>query len=368
MTGDGASATEGPDRADRLDAEYVLPLRWPDAADAAELAEYLARLVEQVDVTVVDGSSAPARDRHRAAFPPAVRVLAPRDRPGRNGKVRGVVTGIETARHDAVVVADDDVRYGREALTRVVALLADAEVVRPQNHFVPTPWHARWDTGRTLLNRAVGSDWPGTLGVRRQVLLATGGYDGDVLFENCELVRTVLAAGGRQVRADDCFVPRRPPSLRHFAGQRVRQAYDSFAQPARLVTELAVVPTVLHIVRAPRRDAVVDLVLGVVAVVALAEAGRRRGGGTAVFPATAALWAPLWLAERGVCAWLAVGARCRGGVRYAGERLPRAATPLRVLRRRRGARSPAGPLGAGATAHGATGRPTTDHPTTEGTP
>jgi hypothetical protein len=45
-----------------------------------------------------------------------------------------------------------------------------------------------------------------------------------------------------------------------------------------------------------------------------------------VFPATAALLAPVWLAERGVCAWLAVGERLLfGGVRYAGGRIRRAA-------------------------------------------
>ncbi|PZF63281.1 glycosyltransferase family 2 protein [Curtobacterium sp. MCBD17_013] len=315
--------------AERLPAEYVLPLRWDDDTDPTELAAYLARLVGVVDVTVVDGSSTVAVERHRAAFPPGVRVLPPRDRAGRNGKVRGVVTGVETARHDAVVVADDDVRYDEPALARVVAQLADAEVVRPQNHFHPSPWHARWDTGRTLLNRALASDWPGTLGVRRGVLLATGGYDGDVLFENCELVRTVLAVGGRQVRLDDCFVARRPPTVRHFLGQRVRQAYDSWAQPLRLALELAVLPAALLAVRRPRR-----LVAGAITVVGLAELGRRRAGGTAVFPPTAALWSPLWLAERAVCSWLAVVARARGGVRYAGERLPRAATPLPLLRRR----------------------------------
>jgi hypothetical protein len=67
------------------------------------------------------------------------------------------------------------------------------------------------------------------------------------------------------------------------------------------------------------------LLAGVAAVVAVAEAGRRREGGRAVFGADAALWAPLWLAERSVCSWLAVAARVRGGVPYHGRRLPLAA-------------------------------------------
>ena len=89
------------------------------------------------------------------------------------------------------MIADDDVRYDEAALTAVHRLLGRADLVRPQNYFDPLPWHAWWDTGRTLLNRALGADYPGTLAVRRSTFLAMGGYDPDVLFENLELIRTV---------------------------------------------------------------------------------------------------------------------------------------------------------------------------------
>jgi len=36
--------------------------------------------------------------------------------------------------------------------------LAGADLVGPQNFFDPLPWHARWDSARTLLNRASGGD------------------------------------------------------------------------------------------------------------------------------------------------------------------------------------------------------------------
>lgn len=162
--------------------------------------------------------------------------------------------------------------------------------------------------------------------VRRGALLA--GYDGDAMFENLELVRTVQARGGRELPVPGIYVPRRPPSARHFRSQRVRQAFDSFAQPGRLAVELAVLPAVLLGLRRPAA-----LAAGMAAVVGLAEAGRRRDGGRAVFPADAALWAPLWLAERAVCSWLAVGARLRGGVPYRGRRLPLAAHSARALAR-----------------------------------
>jgi hypothetical protein len=313
----------------RLAAEVVVPLAWTDDSGLDELVAHLEQLVTTADVTVVDGSPAVRFAAHAAALPPGVRHLPVEPWPGPNGKVAGVMTGVRAARHDAVVLADDDVRYDAAGLAAVVGALDAAALVRPQNVFDPMPWHARWDTGRTLLNRALGADYPGTLGVRRDVLLTAGGYDGAALFENLELIRTIRAAGGREVRLDGLAVVRRPPTLRHFLGQRVRQAYDDLAQPFRLAVELAVLPATVWAARRPVR-----LLAGAAGVALLAEAGRRRAGGARFFPATAALWAPLWLAERAVCVWLAVLARLRGGVRYRGRRVVLAAHSVRTLRAR----------------------------------
>jgi hypothetical protein len=74
------------------------------------------------------------------------------------------------------------------------------------------------------------------------------------------------------------------------------------------------------------------------ATMGLAEAGRRRAGGARVFPATATLFAPVWVLERGTCSWLALAARIgRGGVMYAGRRIRLAAHSVRELERRAGA-------------------------------
>jgi hypothetical protein len=201
--------------------------------------------------------------------------------------------------------------------------LDEVEVVRPHNRFTPAPWHARWDTGRTLVQRAVGGDWPGTLAVRRRALPA--GYAGDCLFENLELVRTVRAGGGRERVRFDLVVDRRPPTARKFFEQRPRQAYDELARPLHLAVELSILPAVLRW----RAGAAVPIAI---AAVALAEVGRRRGG-PRWWPATAALWAPLWVAERAVTSWMAVGLRLRGGASFAGHRLPTAAHSERSLRR-----------------------------------
>ncbi|GHD43636.1 glycosyltransferase [Mycetocola manganoxydans] len=246
-----------------------------------------------------------------------------------NGKVAGVMTGIRRARHRAVILADDDVRYNLPGLQRMVKELDDADLVRPQNYFTALPWHARWDTARSLLNRAVASDYPGTLGVNRDLVLELGGYDGDVLFENLELIRTIEAAHGRERRLDDFFVGRIPPSARHFARQRVRQAYDDFAQPPRLAVELALLPFLGWGLRRPERIAGIAT-----AAIALAEIGRRRAGGPRAFPASSALWAPAWLLERAITVWVALGARMLGGAKYGETRLKRAAHSTTSLRRK----------------------------------
>jgi hypothetical protein len=296
---------------------YVLPIRWqrPDQETFEDLTGYLKALSKRVELVIVDASPDPVFDRHVRAWTGLGKHLRPHpDLDFKMGKVNGAMTGIREANWERVVLADDDVRYDEAALFEVGSALRSAELVWPQNYFSPLPWHARWDTGRTLLNRAVGGDFPGTLGVRRSFLLDIGGYDGDVLFENLQLIRTIGARGGRINRRLDLYVARRPPTTSHFLSQRVRQAYDDFAIPARMLVSLAVLPTLLEAAR--RKDRRVPALL-LSATTLAAEFGRRRAGGSSVFPPSASLWGPAWILERAVCSWLALASRIRhGGIRY----------------------------------------------------
>ncbi|MBJ7594565.1 MAG: glycosyltransferase family 2 protein [Candidatus Dormibacteraeota bacterium] len=311
---------------------YLLPLRRDRVAEGAEgeLARYLAALTAHVEVLIVDGSPPAIFARHAVLFADLATHVAPHpsDR-CTNGKAWAVLTGLRRARHDTVVIADDDVRWDAQTLTRAAAALSGCDVLVPANYFAPMTWHAAWDTGRILLNRASAHDWPGTLVLRRTALSATPRYDGDVLFENCELVRTVIASGGSVHIAPDLLVARRPPTVRHFLGQRPRQAYDDLAQPYRLAAMLAIIPASLL---GGRRAVAAAAVVSVVA----AEAGRRRAGGRRVFPWYTSLCAPAWLCERGLLSWGALWLRVsRRGVRYGDNRLLRAATPVKRLRARR---------------------------------
>ncbi len=317
-----------------MEATYILPIRrFQLGDDLDELTHYLKWLANQVDVIVVDGSAPTIFAIHHARWSSSVTHIPPdADIQCINGKVRGVLTGLRRATHEHVVIADDDVRYDALSLTRLVALLDQAHVVRPQNYFDPLPWHARWDTGRTLLNRMTGGDWPGTLGVRLSILKATGGYDGNVLFENLELVRTIRAAGGEERLALDLFVQRRPPSGRHFWSQRIRQAYDEFARPVRLAASLAILPLALILTRFKKWR---TLIVAFATLIGFAEMGRRRARGQSVFPFTASLLAPLWVMERAICIWLALGMRLLlGGVSTYGTVMRHAATSEVVLRKR----------------------------------
>ncbi|PZR58888.1 MAG: hypothetical protein DLM50_02770 [Candidatus Meridianibacter frigidus] len=299
-----------------------------NSASRGELTPYL-RSLPGVQLIIVDGSPAEifaAHNRSWSAF--AVHVPPDHDIQGKNGKVRGVLTGLRRAEHSKVIVADDDVRYDARSLGRVLDALDHAEVVRPQNYFQPHTWHTILDSSRTLLNRMWGGDWPGTLGLRKTAL--PKGYNADVLFENLELVRTVAARGGREMVLGDVFVARRPPSVRHFWRQRVRQAYDEFARPARLALALAILPALCGALL--RRNYAI-IAAGAALTSVLAETGRRRQGAAAYFPAAASLAAPFWLLERGLSAWAALGLRLtRGGVPYAGSVIAHAATPMRELR------------------------------------
>jgi hypothetical protein len=317
---------------------YVLPLRWVQPGPIGELSTYLGSLAGVTDeILVVDGSSPPVFAEHAAALRGIARHIPPDPELDFGmGKVNGVLTGVRACSGELVVLADDDVRYEPEALLRAVELLGEADLVRPQNYFDELPWHARWDTARSLLNRVFTGDrafpvgdFPGTFAVRRAALLATGGYDGDALFENLELMRTIRAAGGRVATPLDLYVARRPPSAAHFRSQRVRQAYDDFAIPARIGAFLAVGPLAAHTLRRPRL-----LLAAALASILVAEVGRRRAAGASRFPVSGSLLAPAWIVERAVCSWLALVARLRGGVLYGDRRLAHSATPMRRLSRR----------------------------------
>ena len=311
-------------------ASYVVPF-WRLDATPAELTQMAADfdLVRAAgfEVVVADGSPPAAFERHAAAFAGRCRHIG-LDRRWRyaNGKVNGVLSGIAAARAERIVLADDDVAYDADALERLYRALEDADLVVPQNFFRPLPWWARIESGRILLNRACrpAGDYPGTFALRRSTFERIGPYDGDVLFENEELRRHFLRHGARVRHARDLLVARRPPTLRKWREQRLRQAYEDLDNVGKTVAFFALLPVALLLAGIGGTLTVtVYAVLLAVSIVALAWRGRRDGAGR-VMPATLCLWAPLWVLERAISVHRAVAARVlHGGCEYGGRRIQR---------------------------------------------
>src|SRR3954454_20253786 len=122
-----------------MSATYILPIRAAavDMAAIAELRNYFESIAPMVEVVVIDGSPGEVFDLHHEMWAPIVGAHRPPDHDLHfaNGKVNGVETGLRLASFDKVVIADDDVRYDVIGLQRIIDLLDDADVVRPQNYF-----------------------------------------------------------------------------------------------------------------------------------------------------------------------------------------------------------------------------------------
>jgi len=296
------------------DAEYVLVLCWQKSGPIVDVARYAAAISEWMPVTVIDASPPALADVHARVLPASVRhhragvAVAI----GLHGHAHGVHSGLLPGLKPRVVIAAHDVRYDRASLAAALHAAPDADLVLPQTVLRPQPWQARWDTARSLVTRAMVSPWfsgdeNATAIVCRDTFQAVGGLESPLLHDVPELQRTVASVGGEVVVALDVYVARVAPSVPRFWRDRVAQAENSFAHPARVAGELALLPSILLAARRPSLLAVVAL-----GTMVVAEVGRRRAGGGQHYRADAALWAPVWVAERAVGAWAAIARRVRG--------------------------------------------------------
>jgi hypothetical protein len=284
---------------------YLLPIRRSgfSRTETAELAEYFRTLDDaDCDILVVDGSPAPIFKQHARAWRSLVRH-EPVDRSFGylNDKVNGIHTGVNLAATEKIILADDDIRYSAPEIGRICDLLDEFEVVRPQNFLSPLPWWARMEAARMLINRATLriADYPGTCAFHCETMLRVGHYDGDVLFDNEEIIRHFARSGATISYAVNLFVRKRPPTLRKWIEQRPRQAYEDFG--LRLKTALFLsVPIFagwLGYVFGFKGLLFYFAALFLVAF-ALAIAGRLRGAAAKYFPWSVCFFAPLWMLER----------------------------------------------------------------------
>lgn len=307
---------------------YLLPFRRSSfqEEEVGELARYLERLaVSGGEVLVVDGSPAPIFEQHHAVLVSTCRHVPVDRRFGfLNDKVNGIYTGVGLASSEKIILADDDVRYTAAGLNKMAALLDGCEMARPQNFLWPLPWWAALEAARMLINRAVlpAADYPGTCGFRRQSFQRAGRYDGDVLFDNEEIIRHFAQQRCTIVYANDFFVQKRPPTLRKWMEQRPRQAYEDFGMRMKTALFFSLLPLLLLTALFFRARGLFGLTAAISAgAILLALRGWMRGRARAFVPLRCCLCAPLWVAERTLSTWWALSFYLRHGGYPFGDRI-----------------------------------------------
>ncbi|HEX8772881.1 MAG TPA: glycosyltransferase family 2 protein [Pyrinomonadaceae bacterium] len=283
---------------------YLLTIRRVafDRGEAEDFKSYFVMLARAgCEVLVVDGSPGSVFDAQGEIWQGVCRHV-PVDPQYKylNGKVNGIHTGIALSTYERVILADDDIRYTPEDVQRMIRLLGSHEMVRPQNYPRPLPFWARTEAARMLINRAwlKEGDYTGTLGVRRSAMLRFGHYDGDVLFDNEEIVRHFRLHHARIAYARNFFILKRPPTLRKWMEQRPRQAYEDFVMRAKTLFFAALPPALLILWWLEGWPWALSLA-ALISIGAILLASRGLGDGASrFFPKWVCLYAPLWVAER----------------------------------------------------------------------
>jgi hypothetical protein len=315
-------------KADASRCTYILPIRRVRAnrQEIDELAQYFGKLTqENCEVIVVDGSSAEIFAEHNRAWRKLCRhVTVDRQYTYLNGKVNGVHTGVDLASCESIILADDDIRYTAEDIGRACELLERHDMVRPQNYLAPLPWWGRMEAARMLINRGVlrTGDYPGTCAFRRSVCLRFGHYDGDVLFDNEEIVRHFVVNAANVCYALDFFILKRPPTLRKWLEQRPRQAYEDFDMRFKTVLFMSLLPAAIALGLLSGIPAALAF-LFVVSICAglLAGCGLMRDQAYNFLPVHVILYAPLWVLERSLSVYWALYWRVAHGGYPFGEQL-----------------------------------------------
>jgi hypothetical protein len=292
---------------------YLLPLRRTSfsRSEAIEWRDYIETLGQAgCTVITVDGSPPEIFAQHAAILGASCFHIPVDPSFGfLNDKVNAIYSGVAFAQPEKIILGDDDIRYGPTTVAEVLQLLDSYEVVRPQNFLAPLPWWGRMESARMLINRATlrAADYPGTCAFRRSTFQRVGYYDGDVLFDNEEMIRHFAERGAIISFATDLFVRKRPPRFRKWLEQRPRQAYEDFGLRIKTSLFLAIVPLGIVITLLfGSRAASLYLILLTLVSIAIAFRGWARGRAREVMPVSSIFFAPVWIAERSLSTYTAL--------------------------------------------------------------
>ncbi|HEY0658194.1 MAG TPA: glycosyltransferase family 2 protein [Pyrinomonadaceae bacterium] len=311
MTNISESEIEEKGSSNKIICTYLLTIRRVEFSpkEAEDFRTYFGLLgFAGCETLVVDGSPPEVFEKHSEVWRNVCHhVAVDTQYKYLNGKVNGIHTGVALAGHNRIILADDDIRYAPDDVRRMADLLENYEMVRPQNYFRPLPFWARTEAARMLLNRAWidEGDYSGTLGVTKNAMIRVGHYDGDVLFDNEEIVRHFRLKGANIKYARDFFILKLPPTFGKWIEQRPRQAYEDFVMRAKTLFFLSL-PVVLAVTawNAGWRLCLTYIVVIAISAILTAAFGLTDGA-TRFFPITVILYAPLWIAERSISTYWA---------------------------------------------------------------
>jgi hypothetical protein len=311
-----------------IQATYLLPIRRArhDPSEVKRLSDYFNLLrLAGCEVLVVDGSPKSIFEEHKKAWQHFSRHVAPDPKyTYLNGKVNGVHTGVALASCERIILADDDIRYTIANVKRMCHLLDSFEMVRPQNFIEPLPWWARVETARILINRGAlrAGDYPGTCGFRRSTMYRVGPYDGDVLFDNEEIVRHFVLHHATINYALDFCILKRPPTFAKWLEQRPRQAYEDFVMRVKTAAFVSVLPLTLALsyLKSIRAGVAFLAALSLISVL-ISTRGLLRNRAYKFFPFHSSLCSPLWILERSLSVYWAIYWKMRYGGYPFGQQL-----------------------------------------------
>lgn len=254
-----------------------------------EFAGYLSELaVAGCDVVVLDPGARPefeARTRvlrwvgRHLAMPPGVDAFH---------------AAAAFATCEKVILAAFDVRYTLDALGQMRDLLDVHEIVEPQVYLEPLPWWGGIEEARMFMHRAVDvkADQGGTFGFRRAAARRVAART------QSHFARNVLAR-------------RKAGTFRQWLAQRPLSAEEDFVEPVKTAFFLAILPFLILLgVLGGTRMA--GTYAGLLAFAAIGLAIRGRSGVGSATPLHATLFAPLWILERSISVYWALGRRMRG--------------------------------------------------------
>jgi hypothetical protein len=273
-----------------------------------DLAEYFHMLnAAGCEVIVVDASSPDVFALHDERWsalcrhvPLDPRYCHPDD------TVNGVLTGIDLAAGELIIVGEEDIRYTWNDIDRMGLLLERHEMAVPQNYLSSLPWWACIEAAGMLINRGMlaAGDFSGTFAFRRSMLAEMGHYDAATFADTEEILHHFVRNGAKVGYARSFFIEKEPPAIRTWLEGRPRQGMRAFGAVWMWGVLLGLPPA--GILLGLIGGWIPLLLYGVaIAAVSILMASRgRREGAQRFFPESILWWGPVWALERSISAYL----------------------------------------------------------------